>query len=91
MSILKPIDLRDRPYLKQIAEALISGKHEGVAWSDGVTLDINRSGSNATIEIKNGTMEAVLKGLPDPDFIKAVLHEHHAIVSLSITDVRVDY
>jgi hypothetical protein len=92
MSILKPINLRDRPELRQIAKVLIERKTGGLLWSEDLNLDIKRNGDDTlTIEIRSGTIEAVLKGLPDPDFIKAVVHEDHAIVSFSITDVRVDY
>jgi hypothetical protein len=91
MSILKPIDLRDRPELRQIAKTLIEGALTGLAWSDVVNLDISRTGDSATVVVKNGTVEAVIKGSPDPDVIKVVLHEDYAMVSIWITDVRVDY
>jgi len=43
------------------------------------------------LRITDGKAEVRLRGLPDPDFISAKCHKDHAIVSLSLTNVRVNY
>ncbi len=91
MSLIKPIDMRGREGLRDAIEAIISGKVDRIEWTDNLNLRITRSGDSAEITITDGKAEVALKGLPDPDFISAKLHRDHAIVSLSITNVRVDY
>lgn len=91
MSILKPIDLRDNQSIHMAVAALIGGKIGRIEFSESVNLKISRDGDSAKIEITDGKIEITLRGLPDPDFVRAECFSDHAIVSLSITDVRVDY
>ena len=91
MSLIKPIDLRGNAGLREAVEAIIAGKYDRIEWTDDLNLRITRDGSSAEIQITAGKAEVVLRGLPDPDFISAKLYPDHAIVSLTITNVRVDY
>ena len=92
MSIIKPIDMRGRAGLREAIEAIISGKVDRVEWTDSLNLRITRDGDGtAEIKITDGNAEVNLRGLPNPDFIGAKLHANHAIVSLSLTNVRGDY
>jgi hypothetical protein len=54
-------------------------------------LRITRDGDSAEIKITDGAAEVNLRGLPNPDFIGAKLFADHAIVSLTLTNVRVNY
>mgnify|MGYP000950717862 CR=1 FL=1 len=91
MSIIKPIDLRGTPGLREAIAAVISGKAGMMQWSEDVNLKLKREGDKAVLVITSGKAEVVLRGLPDPDFIKAEIHPDHAIVSVSIANVRVNY
>jgi hypothetical protein len=92
MSIIKPIDMRGRAGLREAIEAIISGKVDRIEWTDSINLRITRDDAGtAEIKITDGNAEVNLRGLPNPDFIGAKLHPDHAIVSLSLTNVRVDY
>jgi hypothetical protein len=91
VSFIKPIDLRGNPALREAIAAVISGKVGRIEWTDNLNLRITKDGDSAEIKITEGKAEVALRGLPDPDFISAKLHHDHAIVSLSITNVRVDY
>lgn len=91
MNIIKPIDLRGRAGLREAIKAIIDGKVDRIEWTETLNLRIVRDGESAEIKITEGKAEVSLRGLPDPDFIGAKLHKDHAIVSLSLTNVRVDY
>jgi hypothetical protein len=92
MSIIKPIDMRGRAGLREAIEAIISGKVDRIEWTDSINLRITRDDAGtAEIKITDGSAEVNLRGLPNPDFIGAKLHSDHAIVSLSLVNVRVDY
>jgi hypothetical protein len=92
MSLLKPIDMTEKPGLRESIQAIISGKVNRIEWTDTINLRIVRDNAGtAELRITDGKAEVRLRGLPDPDFISAKLHEDHAIVSLSLTNVRVDY
>jgi hypothetical protein len=91
MSLIKPIDMRGRSGLREAVEAIIDGKIDRIEWSENVNLRITRDGDSAEIKITDGLAEVNLKGLPNPDFIMAKLHRDHAIVSLTITNLRVNY
>jgi hypothetical protein len=92
MSLIKPINMRGRAGLREAIEAIISGKVDRVEWTDSINLRITRDDAGtAEIKITDGNAEVNLRGLPNPDFIGAKLHSDHAIVSLSLTNVRVDY
>lgn len=91
MSLIKPIDMRGTAGLRKAVTDLISGKIDRIGWSEEINLKIKREAGKAVVTITSGKAEVSLRGLPDPDFVKAELFADHAIVSLSITDVRVDY
>ncbi len=91
MSLIKPIDMRGNATLRAAVEGIINGRFSRIQWSEEVNLKIRHEAGRAVILITSGEAEVMLKGLPDPNFIKAELHPDHAIVSLSITDVRVNY
>lgn len=91
MSLIKPIDMRGKAGLREAIEAIISGKVDRVEWTDNLNLRITRDGDKAELRITDGTVEVNLRGLPDPDVLSAELHRDHAIVSLRLTNVRVDY
>lgn len=90
MSIIKPIDLKHLN-IREAIEAVISGKINRIEFSETVNLRVVRDGESAEIKITEGKAEVSLRGLPDPDFIGAKCFKDHAIVSLSLTNVRVDY
>jgi hypothetical protein len=91
MSIIKSIDMRGRAGLREAIEAIISGKVDRIEWTDTINLRITRDGDSAEIKITDGTAEVNLRGLPDPDVLSAKLYADHAVVSLRLTNVRVDY
>jgi hypothetical protein len=91
MSLIRPIDMRGRAGLREAVEAIIAGKVDRIEWTDSLNLRITRDSDSAEIKITDGKAEVALRGLPDPDFISAKLYPDHAIVSLTITNVRVDY
>lgn len=91
MSLIKPIDLRGRSGLREAISAIISGKVDRIEWTDKLNLRITRDGESAEITITDGTAEVNLRGLPNPDFLGAKLYQDHAVVSLTLTNVRVDY
>lgn len=91
MPLIKPIDLRGKAGLREAIEAVISGKAERIEWSETLNLKITRDSDSAEIKITEGAAEVNLRGLPNPDFIGAKLFADHAIVSLTLTNVRVDY
>lgn len=91
MSIIKPIDMRGRAGLREAVEAIISGKVDRIEWTDTLNLRITRDGDSAELRITDGAAEVSLRGLPDPDVLSAKLYPDHAIVSLTLTNVRVDY
>jgi hypothetical protein len=92
MSLIKPINMTGRAGLRAAIEAIISGKVDRIEWTDSINLRITRDNAGAAeIKITDGAAEVNLRGLPNPDFIGAKLHSDHAIVSLSLTNVRVDY
>jgi hypothetical protein len=91
MSFIKPIDLTGNQALRNAVEALISGKASRLEWSEEINLKLKRENGRAVLTITSGSAEVVLRGLPDPDFVKAVVYPDHAIVSLSLTDVRINY
>jgi len=39
----------------------------------------------------DGKVEAVLRGLPDPDMIRARVYDDHAVVDLRFSGIRIDY
>lgn len=91
MSILKPIDMTGKAGLREAIAAVISGKVDRIEWTENINLRIVRDGDSAEVKITDGNAEVSLRGLPDPDFIGAKCFRDHAIVSLSLTNVRVDY
>ena len=91
MPLIHPIDMRGRSGLREAIEAIISGKVDRIEWTDTLNLRITRDGDSAEIKITDGAAEVNLRGLPNPDFVGAKLYRDHAIVSLTLTNVRVDY
>lgn len=92
MSLLKPIDMTGKSGLKEAIQAIIEGKVDRIEWTDKLNLKITRDNAGtAELTITDGKAEVSLRGLPDPDFIGAKCFKDHAIVSLSLTNVRVDY
>lgn len=91
MSLIKPINLRSVPNLREAIAAVIGGRIDRIEFSESLNLRIKRDGDSATIEITDGKVEIQLKGLPDPDVIGVKCFKDHAIVSLRLTNVRVDY
>jgi hypothetical protein len=91
MSLIKPIDMRGNEGLRKAIQAVISGKSDRIEWSENLNMQIVRDGDSAEIRITGGTVEVALRGLPDPNILSARLHADHAIVSLTLTNVRVDY
>jgi len=91
MTLIRPIDMRGRAGLREAIAAIIAGKVDRVEWTDNLNLRITRDGDSAEVTITDGAAEVNLRGLPNPDFIGAKLHADHAIVSLTLTNVRVDY
>ena len=91
MSLIKPIDMRGKAGLREAIEAIIAGKADRIEWTETLNLRITRDGDSAEIKITDGAAEVNLRGLPNPDFIGAKLFADHAIVSLTLTNVRVDY
>ena len=92
MSLIKPIDMRGKSGLREAIAAVIAGKVDRIEWTDSINMRITRDDEGtAEIKITDGAAEVNLRGLPNPDFIGAQLHSDHAIVSLTLTTVRVDY
>lgn len=91
MSLIKPIDMRGNAGLREAIEAVIAGKADRIEWTETLNLRITRDGDSAEIKITDGAAEVNLRGLPNPDFVGAKLFADHAIVSLTLTNVRVDY
>jgi hypothetical protein len=92
MSLIKPIDLTGIQGIKEAIQAVISGRVDRIQWSETVNLRIVRDNAgSAELIITDGKVEVSLKGLPDPDLISAKCFIDHAIVSLSLTNVRVNY
>jgi hypothetical protein len=92
MSLFQPIDLTHKSGLREAIRAIIDGKVDRIEWTDTLNLRITRDDAGtAELTITDGKAEVRLRGLPDPDFISAKLHEDHAIVSLSLTNVRINY
>ena len=92
MSFIKPIDMRGKAGLREAIAAIISGKLDRIEWTDSINLRITRDDAGtAEIKITDGAAEVNLRGLPNPDFIGAKLFADHAIVSLTLTNVRVNY
>jgi hypothetical protein len=91
MSFIKPIDMRGKAGLRDAIEAVIAGKADRIEWTETLNLRITRDGDSAEIKITDGAAEVNLRGLPNPDFIGAKLFADHAIVSLTLTNVRVNY
>jgi hypothetical protein len=92
MSFIKPIDMRGKAGLRDAVEAVIAGKADRIEWTETLNLRITRDdGGTAEIKITDGAAEVNLRGLPNPDFIRAKLFADHAIVSLTLTNVRVNY
>jgi hypothetical protein len=91
MSLIKPIDLRGKAGLREAIAAVIAGNFERIEWTETLNLRVTRNSDSAEIKITDGAAEVNLRGLPNPDFIGAKLHSDHAIVSLTLTNVRVDY
>jgi hypothetical protein len=92
MSLIKPIDLTGIQGIKEAIQAVISGRVDRIQWSETVNLRIVRDNAgSAELKITDGKAEVSLRGLPDPDFIGAKLFADHAIVSLTLTNVRVNY
>ena len=91
MSLIKPIDMRGKAGLREAIAAVIAGKIDRIEWTDSINLRVTRDGDSAEIKITHGAAEVNLRGLPNPDFIGAKLHSDHAIVSLTLTNVRVNY
>jgi hypothetical protein len=56
-----------------------------------VTVNCQSDGEKAIVRVVEGIVEAALRGLPDPDFLQMDVREDHAIVSLTLTNVRVNY
>lgn len=78
--------------LREAVQAIIDGKIGRIEWTDTINLKIVRDNAGtAELRITDGKAEASLRGLPDPDLISAKCYADHAIVSLSLTDVRVNY
>lgn len=91
MSLLKPINLSGVKGLQAAIAALIDGKTGPIELSETVNLKIKRNGDSVELVVTDGKAEVGLNGLPDPNIIKVKAHRHYAVVSLSLTDVRVDY
>lgn len=91
MSLIKPINLTGVKGLRSAIEALIDGKTGPIELSDTVNLKIKRNGDSVDLVVTDGKAEVVLKGLPDPDIIKVEAHRKFAVVSLALTNVRVEY
>ena len=91
MSFIKPIDLRGKAGFREAAKAMIDCKFGKIQWSDSVTVNSQSDGEKAIVKVVEGIVEAALRGLPDPDFLQMDVREDHAIVSLTLTNVRVDY
>ena len=92
MSLIKPIDMTGKSGLREAIQAIIDGRLDRIEWTDTINLRIVRDGAGtAELRITDGKAEVSLRGLPDPDFISAKCHKDHAFVSLSLTNVRVDY
>jgi hypothetical protein len=92
MSFIKPIDMTGKSGLREAIQAIIDGRVDRIEWTDTINLRIDRDNAGtAELRITDGKAEVSLRGLPDPDFISAKCHRDHAIVSLSLTNVRVDY
>lgn len=91
MSLLKPIDLTKTQGIREAIAAVIDGKVGAVEFSEMINLRIVRGDNSAEVTLASGKAEYVIKGLPDPDILSVKCFRDHAIVSLSITNVRVDY
>jgi hypothetical protein len=91
MSLIKPIDMRGNAGLREAAKAIIDRKFGKIQWSASVTVNCQSDGERAIVKVVEGIVEAALRGLPDPDFLQMDVREDHAIVSLTLTNVRVDY
>lgn len=91
MSLIKPIDMRGRSGLREAIAAVIAGKVDRIEWTDNLNLRITRDGESAEIKITDGNAEARINALMKPDILSARIHRDHAIVSLTLTNVRVDY
>jgi hypothetical protein len=91
MPLIHPIDMRGKAGLRESIAAIISGKVDRIEWTENLNLRITRDGESAEIKITDGAAEVNLRGLPNPDFVGAKLYPDHAIVSLTLTNVRVDY
>ena len=91
MSIIKPIDMRGKAGLREASEAIIAGKINRIEWTETLNLRITRDGDSAEITITDGSAEARINALLKPDIFSAKLYADHAIVSLTLTNVRVDY
>jgi hypothetical protein len=91
MSFIKPIDMRGKAGLREAAKAIINRKFGKIHWSDSVTVNCQSDGEKAIVRVVEGIVEAALRGLPDPDFLQMDVREDHAIVSLTLTNVRVNY
>lgn len=91
MSLLKPINLTGVKGLQSAIAALIDGKTGPIELSDNVNLKIKRNADSVDLVITDGTAEVVLNGLPDPNILRATLHRHYGTVSLTLTDVRIEY
>jgi hypothetical protein len=92
MSLIKPIDMTGKSGLREAIQTIIDGKIDRIEWTDTINLRIVRDNAGtAELRITDGKAEVSLRGLPDPDFISAKCHRDHAIVSLSLTNVRVNY
>lgn len=92
MSLIKPIDMRRRAGLREAIEAIRTGKVDRIEWTNLINLRLTRDDDGtAELRITDGNAEVNLRGLPDPDVLSAKLYADHAIVSLRLTNVRVDY
>lgn len=91
MSLLKPINLSGVKGLQSAIAALIEGKAGPIELSETVTLKVKRNADSVELVIADGTAEVALRGLPDPNIISATLHPHYGTVSLTLTDVRIEY
>ena len=91
MSLIKPIDLTGMPAIREAVSAVISGKFERIGFTEVINMRIQRGDDSAEITITDGKAEVKLSGLPDPDILSVKCYRNYAIVSLTLTNVRVDY
>jgi hypothetical protein len=91
--IIKTINVDDPQQCEQIRKTVrdvLENTLGRLNLPERIVFEVKRHPDHLAVEW-DGKVEAAIRGLPDPDLLRAKLYKTHAIVDLRISGVRINY